>query len=212
MAGRGSQAVNGARWGILGGTFDPPHYGHLLIAEQVRDALALAGVHFVPAAQPPHKIDRPISPAGHRRAMVERAIADNPAFDLLAVELERGGLSYSVDTLEQLTTDRPADRFVFIVSVDAARQLPDWHEPRRLLELCEVAVVPRLGYPPLDASWASAAFGGLAQHILFVDSPALGHSASDIRRRVAAGRTIRYLVPASVEDYISQHRLYVSDD
>lgn len=203
-----SQSADGARWGILGGTFDPVHYGHLLIAEQTREALDLAGVYFMPAAQPPHKPDVIVSPSDHRLAMVELAIAGNPDFQLLRSEVERGGPSFSVETMARLTAERPADRFVFIVSTEAARELPSWREPRRLLELAELAVLPRLGYPPLEPDWPARHFPRLEHRFLFVDAPALGHSASDIRARVAAGQTIRYLVPPSVEAYIAQHRLY----
>jgi nicotinate-nucleotide adenylyltransferase len=200
--------VSEARWGILGGTFDPPHYGHLVIAEQVHEALQLAGVLFTPAAQPPHKADRVITGADHRLAMVDLAIAGNPHFSLLRAEIDRGGTSYSVDTLERLTAHRPGDRFVFIISSEAARQLPTWREPRRLLELCEMAVVSRVGYPPLDPDWAAQTFAGLEDRFLAVDTSPVGHSASDIRSRAAKGRTIRYLVPPAVEDYILRYGLY----
>jgi nicotinate-nucleotide adenylyltransferase len=196
------------RWGILGGTFDPPHYGHLVIAQQTREALDLAGVLFMPAAQPPHKPDRAISSAVHRRSMVELAIEGNAAFSLLTIELDRGGTSYTVDSLKTLTASRPDDRFVLILSVEAARQLPGWRDPQRILELAEVAVVPRLGYPAIEADWAEKSFPGRQGRFQAVDSPALGHSATDIRARVAAGRSIRYLVPPSVEDYIGRNRLY----
>jgi cytidyltransferase-like protein len=126
--------LSGQRWGILGGTFDPPHYGHLVIAQQTREALDLAGVLFMPAAQPPHKPDRVISPAVNRRSMVKLAIKGNPAFSLLTIELDRGGTSYTVDSLEALTGSTPDDRFVLILSVEAARQLPAWREPHRILE------------------------------------------------------------------------------
>ena len=200
--------MSGQRWGILGGTFDPPHYGHLVIAEQTRETLDLAGVLFMPAGQPPHKRERQLSAAEHRQAMVALSIADNQRFSLLTIELERDGPSYSVESLEQLTRERPGAKFVFIVSIEAARQLPTWRDPQRLLELTEIAVVPRLGYPPLEAGWADHAFPGFRDRFLDVDSPSLGHSASDIRERVAAGRSIRYLVPGAVEDYIGRYRLY----
>jgi len=200
--------LSGQRWGILGGTFDPPHYGHLAIAQQTREALDLAGVLFMPAAQPPHKPDRVISSSVNRRSMVKLAIKGNPAFSLLTIELDRGGTSYTVDSLEALTGSTPDDRFVLILSVEAARQLPAWREPHRILELAEVAIVPRLGYPALEADWAERSFPGMQARFQTVDSPALGHSATDIRARVASGRSIRYLVPPSVEDYIGRYRLY----
>jgi len=200
--------LSGERWGILGGTFDPPHYGHLVIAQQTREALNLAGVLFMPAAQPPHKLEWAITPPAQRRDMVELAIADNPAFSLLTIELERDGPSYSVDSLERLTADRRGQEFVFIVSVEAARQMPTWRDPQRLLELTEVAVVPRLGYAPLEPGWADHAFPGQRDRFLDVSTSPVGHSASDVRARVAAGLSIRYLVPPLIEDYIGRYRLY----
>lgn len=196
------------RRGILGGTFDPPHYGHLAIAEQVHEQLGLDGVLFMPAAQPPHKPGRRISAPEHRLAMVELAIADNAHFGLLRDEIDRGGMSYSVDSLEQLSARRPGEEFVFIVSAEAARQLPTWRDPRRLLELAEMAVVPRLGYPGLEPDWTAQHFAGLEHRFIAIASASLGHSATTIRARAAAGRTIRYLVPPAVEDYIERYGLY----
>jgi nicotinate-nucleotide adenylyltransferase len=200
--------LSGQRWGILGGTFDPPHYGHLVIAEQTREALDLAGVLFMPAGKPPHKPARVISDAVHRRSMVELAIKGNPRFSLLTIELDRDGPSYTVDSLEALSRSMPGDRFVLIMSVEAARQLPTWREPSRILELAEVAVVPRLGYPQLGDDWARQNFPRHDERLQRVESASLGHSASDIRARVASGRSIRYLVPPPVEDYIDRYRLY----
>lgn len=196
------------RWGVLGGTFDPIHYAHLAIAEQVRDQLGLAGVMFVPAAETVHKPAAGVSAAEHRVAMVELAIADNRAFVLERAEIERGGPSYTVDTLAELTSRRPDDELLFIASAEAARELPGWREPARILELARMVVVPRLGYETPTGEWLAGQFGSRADRFLIADAPALGHSASDIRRRVAAGRSIRYLVPAAVEAYIRQHGLY----
>lgn len=196
------------RIGILGGTFDPIHFAHLAIAEQVREELQLGRVLFVPAAVPVHKPAESVTAAEHRLAMVELAIAGNECFALSRVEMERTGPSYSVDTLHQLAADGADRGFVFIMSAEAAQGLPDWRSPRELLELAEVAIVPRLGYALPSRSWLSARFPGQSHRFIFVATPALGHSASDIRARVRNGRSIRYLVPPSVEDYIVQHRLY----
>ncbi len=209
MGGRG---LTGGRWGVLGGTFDPVHYAHLTVAEQVRDALDLAGVLFIPAARPVHKPAAIVSDAAHRARMVELAIADNPAFQLSRVELDRPAPSYSVETMSQLTTEHPDREYHFIVSAEAVRELPTWHEPRRLLELCRLAVVPRLGYQMPDRAWLGARFPGQEERFVFVAATHLGHSASDIRGRVAAGRSIRYLVPSVVEDYIMENRLYMAHD
>jgi nicotinate-nucleotide adenylyltransferase len=200
--------LSGARVGILGGTFDPIHYAHLAIAERTHEQLRLAVVLFVPAAQTVHKPAATVTPVEQRAAMIELAIADNPHFALSRVEIERDGPSYTVDTLTQLRGERPADELFFIVSADAARELPTWREPRRILELCHFTIVPRLGFDTPSPEWLSHHFPGQADRFTFVDTPALGHSASDIRRRLAAGQGIRYLVPPAVDEYISRHALY----
>lgn len=200
--------MSGARLGIFGGTFDPIHYAHLAIAEQVREQLALAEVLFVPAARTVHKPVAGVSAAEDRARMVGLAIADNPAFYLSRIEIERGGPSYTVDTLAQLAAWRPDDELVFILSAEAARELPTWREPKRIVELATIAVVPRLGYETPDGEWLAHEFPGLGERFHFADAPALGHSASDIRRRVRAGLSIRYLVPPAVEQYIREHALY----
>ena len=196
------------RWGVLGGTFDPIHHAHLAIAEQVREQLSLAGVLFVPAGQTVHKDVASVSPAEHRRRMLELAVEGNPGFAVDAREIERGGPSYTVFTLAELAAEWPDREWHFIVSAEAARQLPTWREPQRILELARIVVVPRLGYAMPDRDWLAERLAGRADRFLFADAPALGHSASDIRARVAAGRSIRYLVPDAVAAYIVQHGLY----
>jgi nicotinate-nucleotide adenylyltransferase len=200
--------LSASRVGILGGTFDPIHYAHLAIAEQAREQLALEQVLFVPAWQTVHKPADAVSPAEHRAAMVQLAIADNPAFALSRIEMDRGGPSYTVDTLAQLTASSPRAELFFIMSAEAVRDLPGWREPARILELATVAVVPRLGYATPDPAWLAQAFPGSADRFVLADAPALGHSASDIRRRVRAGLSIRYLVPPPVDEYIRRHALY----
>lgn len=201
--------MSGARLGILGGTFDPIHYAHLAIAEQAREQLELARVLFVPAAQTVHKPTDRVTPIEHRLAMVELAIADNPTFALSRAEADRPGPSYTVDTLDDLQRQHPTDELVFIMSAEAARGLPDWREPMRILGLATIALVPRLGYDTPDRAWLLQRFPAAADRFSFLEAPALGHSASDIRRRVATGKSIRYLVPAAVADYIERHALYV---
>ena len=210
MSGRPSTA---GAWGLLGGTFDPVHFAHLAIAEQAREALGLTGVLFVPAAIPPHKLGQRITPVEHRIAMVGLAIADNPGFRVSRVEADRPGPSYTADTVEQLLADPPqpwdaAAGLVLILSVEALVGLESWHEPERLLRACRVAVVPRRGYPVQARAWMTEHFPGYADRVLELDGPDLGHSASDIRQRVAAGLSIRYLVPPAVEAYIRDHGLY----
>ena len=203
--------VPGRPWGVLGGTFDPIHDAHLAIAEQTWETLDLAGVLFVPAGMPPHKSDQIVTQANHRVAMVELAIAGNPHFRLGRFEVDRPGPSYAVETMQVLNHQARTEHReepVFIMSVDALRELNTWHDPRRLLDMCRVAVVPRRGYHALGRAWLSEQFPSQERRFQFLDGPDLGHSASDIRRRVAAGKSIRYLVPPPVAAYIAEHGLY----
>ncbi len=199
--------MNPEHWGIFGGVFDPVHYAHLAMAEQVAEALELDRVLFVPAARPVHR-PPPVASIKHRVAMLELAIAGNEHFEVSGVEAEAGASGYSVDTVAALAAERPWNSYVFILSAEAAAELPTWHEPRRLLALAELAIVPRRGYPPLDVAWLAANFPGLENRFTFVPASELGHSASDIRARVAAGHSIRYLVRPDVAAYITEKGLY----
>ncbi|OGO57602.1 MAG: nicotinate (nicotinamide) nucleotide adenylyltransferase [Chloroflexi bacterium RBG_16_72_14] len=196
--------------GLLGGTFDPIHHGHLAIAEEAREALGLERVLLVPAAMPPHKPGRPVTAAEDRLAMLELAIAGNPAFAVSRVELDRGGRSYTVDTLEALRAERgtSAAEPWFILSAEALAEFPTWRRPDRILELCRLAVVPRAGHEPLDVAWLAANLPGRESRVRFLPGPLLPISGSVVRRRAAAGRSVRYLVPEAVANYIAEHRLY----
>lgn len=193
--------------GILGGTFDPIHHGHLLIAEEARESLGLERVLLVPAAQPPHKPDRPVTPPAHRLAMAELAVAGNPWFSVSPVELERGGASYTVDTLEALRAAGTADPW-FILSSEALLDFPSWREPDRILRLARLAVVPRAGAEPLDGHWLRRHLPSAGDRVRFLAGPLLPISGSVVRRRAAAGRSVRYLVPEPVARYIAEHGLY----
>jgi len=200
-------------WGILGGTFDPIHLGHLAVAEHARQALDLAGVLFVPAAESPFKPERPTSPADLRVAMLELAVTGNDAFRVSRMELERPGPSYTVDTLEALHAEGRIcgpglPDPVLILSVETLQGLAGWRRPERLLELCRVAVAPRRGFDGPGPGWLEARFPGHADRFVMLDGPDLGHAASAIRARVAAGRSIRYLVPDAVARYIESHGIY----
>ena len=198
--------------GIMGGTFDPIHVGHLAAAEEAREAIGVARILFVPAGEPPHKPERPVTAASHRVAMVERAIAGNPAFELSRVEVDRDGPSFTADTVEMLADAERRDGhepdLTLILSVESFHGLPGWHEPRRILNLCRLAVVPRGGFPTPERAWLADQFRGVPVRVVFLDAPRLRLSGSEIRQRVAAGRSIRYLVPDAVIDYIGDHGLY----
>lgn len=193
--------------GLLGGTFDPIHHGHLAIAEEARETLGLAHVLLIPAATPPHKPDRPVTPAEHRLAMAELAVAGNPAFSVSSIELERGGPSYTVETLEALAAGGVVDPW-FILSEEALAGFTGWRSPGRILELARLAVVPRSGTDHLDAAWVEARFPGQSERVTFIPGPLLPISGSVIRARAAVGRSVRYLVPDAVARYIAQNALY----
>jgi len=201
--------------GILGGTFDPPHLGHLAIAQDVLEELGLSRVLFVPAGLPPHKSDGVVSAPSHRLAMVELAVAGNPVFAISRLELERSGPSYTADTVDELragAADRSEDdRFVVIVGGESLASLNTWHDPERLLRACRLVVVERPGTRTPGRPWVGEHFPGLEDRVVFLAGPRLCHSSSDIRRRVAAGRSVRYLIPESVAAYIAAHDLYTGE-
>jgi nicotinate-nucleotide adenylyltransferase len=203
--------------GVLGGTFDPIHIAHLAVAEEAREALGLERILFIPAAMPPHKVDRPVSEPHHRLAMVELAIAGNAAFEASRIELERSGPSYTVDTLERLAASAQADAagpdgerpdLVLIMSAEAFRDLRTWRRPERILELARLAIVPRDGFPDASRAFLAEHFPGFEDRASFLGGPRLQLSASELRERAANGRSLRYLVPDAVAAYIGDHGLY----
>jgi nicotinate-nucleotide adenylyltransferase len=204
------------RVGILGGTFDPIHYGHLVIAEQVREALSLDRVVFIPAAVPPHKLGLSITPAESRAAMVELAVVGNSSFAVSRIELQRDGPSYTSDTLAVLAAQAAgrgaAPELFFILSSEALAGFAAWHEPDRILALCRLVAVGRPGTPLPTPAELAARFGERAPRILAVETVPVAHSASAVRALAAAGRSIRYLVPPTVEAYICDHQLYRSNE
>jgi nicotinate-nucleotide adenylyltransferase len=203
-----TQSLGGAT-GVFGGTFDPIHYAHLAVAEAARDLLDLRRVLFIPAAQPPHKPDRSIAGSEDRFAMVRLAIADNPGFEISRIELDRGGPSYTVETLASLRAADADERLALILSAESFAELPTWHEPERILELAEVVIVaPRFGYDEIDGSFLARNFPTSTAEAVFLDGPRVRLSASEIRERAAAGRSVRYLVPDAVAAYIGDHGLY----
>ncbi len=197
--------------GLFGGTFDPIHLAHLAVAEAALDDLGLADVTFIPAGQPPHKTDRSISPAADRAAMVAAAIADNPGFRLGTIELERDGPSYTVDTLQALT-DAGVGPLALIIAMDSFLDLPTWREPERVLALASLVLAPRDGIEEAPSDYLDRHLPGVRAHVVRLAGPYLRLSASEVRRRAAAGRSVRYLVPDAVAAYIGDHALYRSPD
>jgi nicotinate-nucleotide adenylyltransferase len=186
--------------GILGGSFDPIHFGHLRAAENAREALGLGEVLFIPAGQPPHKRENALSPARDRLAMVTLATAGNRAFLPSDTELERSGPSYTVDTLKAFRAERPGDDLFLVVGSDTLPEMSGWYQPERLFALCTVAVAGRPG--------ALAGKAPAGAQVVELPGPGLEVSATDVRRRVRDGKSVRYLVPEAVAEYIAKRGLY----
>jgi len=204
-----AESGGGRRIGILGGTFDPPHVAHLWLATLAADALGLSRVLLMPAAHPPHKGGKPISNAADRVMMTRLAIAGDPLLDLSLVEMERPGPSYTVDSLVELRASLGADEgLVLVMAADSLAEIGTWREPDRLLALAEWAVGPRPGSPLPDRAALRERFGAAEARIHLLAGPSLDLSSSEVRRRVAAGRSIRYLVPRAVEELIADRGLY----
>ena len=220
--------IRGARTGVFGGTFNPIHAGHLRAAEEVVDALALERMIFVPSASPPHKSvggEDSIAPAKDRLEWVRAAISDNPRFAVDAVEIERGGASYTVDTLRGLSEQNRGERPVFCIGCDAFVEMGSWREPEVIFGLAHFAVTTR---PPVTcgslADWLPKVVrddfeitddGRSARHkasgcsLEVIEISALDISASDIRRRLQEGRSVRYLLPESIRKSVEQSGVYV---
>ena len=196
------------RLGILGGTFDPPHVGHLWLAALAADAHDLDRVLFMPAAQPPHKGGRLISRSTDRLLMTRLAIGGDPVFELCPIEMERTGPSYTIDSVIELKRAYPDARLFLVMAADSLAQIDTWREPDRLLTEVEWIVGPRPGSALPDQSGLKDRFGDGASRIHLLTGPSLDVSSSDIRRRVAAGHTIRYLLPRNVEELIIDRGLY----
>jgi nicotinate (nicotinamide) nucleotide adenylyltransferase/non-canonical purine NTP pyrophosphatase (RdgB/HAM1 family) len=203
--------LTGRRAGVFGGTFDPIHLGHLIGAQEAHAVLGLEQVLFVPAHLPPHKLGEPITADADRLAMLALAIADDPRFAISRIDLDRAGASFTVDMLTLLQRELgPEVALHFILGTDSLLELPSWHRPGDIIRLARLAVLNRPGPAP-DWAWLEAQVPGLGPAVDWVPIPDIGISATDIRHRVAAGRPIRYQVPAAVEDYIRAHGLYGSE-
>jgi nicotinate-nucleotide adenylyltransferase len=196
------------RLGVLGGTFDPPHVAHLLLAEQARDQLDLDRVLWVPAADPPHKRDSSVLSVEHRMAMVRLSIEDNPGFALSTVDVDRVGPHYTVDMLALLAAQYQGADFYLLIGGDSLRDLPTWQHPAQLIERTQLAVMSRPGVS-YDLFTLEDAVPGVRNRLLFLDTPLVDVSGRTIRQCVLSGRSIRYLVPEPVREYIVAHNLYL---
>ena len=195
--------------GVLGGTFDPIHNGHLAVAEEARAYLNLNEVIFLPAGQPWMKSDRSISPARHRTAMIGLTLQSRPYFKSSTIEIEHQGPSYSVNSMAELKAQavEPTDWY-FILGWDNLSKIPQWREPAKLIEMCFLAAVPRPGYERPNMKKLEAALPGISKKVILMDKPRLEISATDIRNKVAQGIPISGLVPEAVEKYIRENGLY----
>jgi nicotinate-nucleotide adenylyltransferase len=199
------------RLGIFGGTFDPVHYGHLLLAECCREQCRLDAVWFLPAAVPPHKQDRELTPANQRIEMLELAIAGNPAFSVCRYDADRGGVSYSVDTLGHFHEEDPSRELFFLMGADMLADLPHWRNAPQVCELALPIVVCRPGCGPIDFDCLRGIAAPERIELMRrsqVEMPEIGTSGTQLRHRVSLGQSIRYRVPRAVEAYIETHRLY----
>jgi nicotinate-nucleotide adenylyltransferase len=194
------------RLGLLGGTFDPPHYGHLLAAQEVAWRLHIDRVLFLPARQNPLKRGEPSSSAEDRCEMVALAVADNPIFELSRLDLDRPPPSYTADLLRALQS--PEHELFFLVGADILPELPKWREPQQIVQLARLVVVNRPGAPSPDIERVEAVLPGVRERVDRVQIPGVDVSSREIRKRVAAGRPIRYLTPPAVVRYIIDRRLY----
>jgi nicotinate-nucleotide adenylyltransferase len=195
-----------SRIGILGGTFDPIHLGHLIIASFAAHELCLERVLFMPAQTPPHKRDRTVADASHRVSMIRRAIDPDPRFELSEHDLRTDAPSYTADLLERLRQERPEDDIVFIIGADSLRDFPGWHRPDFILQRAELAVARRPGVVIDDA--VLDALPGLRDRTRVFQAPLIEISSTDIRARASRGEPVVWLVPPAVDEYIKHHALY----
>lgn len=199
------------RFAVMGGTFDPIHYGHLVTAEAVRDKFELDKVLFMPTKNPPHKMHRPTSDADHRYLMTVLATITNPYFEVSRLEIERQGLTYTVDTIKELRNIHGNDAEIyFITGADAILEILTWHNVEELLDLCQFVAATRPGFYRKDMEQKLVEIKSKYNKEIFsIEVPSLAISSTDIRNRIQNNKTIRYLLPEAVEHYIRKSRLYL---
>ena len=211
-----SQALGGTdilpgmseRIGLFGGTFDPPHLGHMILASEAQSQLDLTRLLWTLTPDPPHKQDQHITPVQHRLAMVRLAIQDNPDFELSRLELDRPGPHYTLDTIHLIAAQYPDAEIVPIIGGDSLRDLPKWHQPRELLYACHWVGVMRRPEDEANLEKLERELPGISSKVHYVDAPLLEIASRDIRERVASGEAYRYYLPKPVYEYIREHHLY----
>ena len=195
------------RIGVFGGTFDPVHLAHLILAEQCREQARLDQVWFVPAARPPHKHEDELTPFERRVEMLQFAVAGQPAFRVEELEKDRAGPSYTADTLDELARRQPGNEWFLLVGSDTLRDLPTWHEPRRVVARAGLLVVARPGAAPVSVEELQTRLGAPVR-VQRIEAPLIDISSRDLRGRVRQGHSIRYFVPRAVEMYVLEKKLY----
>ena len=196
------------RIGLFGGTFDPPHLGHLILASEAQTQLELNRLLWILTPEPPHKQERLITSVEDRLAMVQLAIADNKSFELSRIELDRPGPHYTLDTINLIAEQNPGADIVPIIGGDSLHDLPKWHEPQKLVYACHWIGVMRRPYKESNLDELESQLPGIRSKIHYVDAPLLEIASREIRSRIAEGKSVRYYLPSSVYEYINQHHLY----
>lgn len=192
------------RIGLFGGSFNPPHLAHLIVAETIREQFDLDAIWWIPAYQPPHKTGEALAAAAHRLAMTQAAVAGNPAFEVSDLEIQREGTSYTVDTVCTLQAKHPNHPFFLLIGSDSLQGFSSWHQPEEIVARVPLIVYRRPGTAAINVE------PSFAERVHFAEAPLLEISGTKIRRRLREGRSIRYLVPDVVRAYIDQHKLYTS--
>ncbi len=199
------------RVGVLGGTFDPIHIGHLILAEEARDQLDLSIVYLVPAGDPPHKRERRLASVDDRLQMIERAIAGNPVFRASRADADRPGPHYTLDMVRIFQGQLPpGGELYFLMGYDSLAELPGWHRPQELVAACRLVALTRYNVP-LDWGHLEARLPGIRERVTLLDMPELEISSNQIQARVRTGRSIRYLVPEAAREYIEARGLYAEN-
>ena len=196
------------RIGIFGGTFDPPHLGHLILASEAHAQLRLSRLLWVLTPIPPHKLNRPISSLEHRLAMVKLALKEEPAFEFSSIEIKRPGPHYTLDTLRIVSEQYPKADLILLLGGDSLRDLPTWHQPMDVTAACQQIGVMRRPGDSIDMAELEAKIPGLNRKVKFVEAPLLEIASSEIRRRAGRGLPFRYYLPPAIYRYIQKHQLY----